>query len=302
MNVDAVSSCQDAPTPAAPPRDYWKRIPFILVHLSIILLFWTGVSPAALTVCFFLYVIRMFAITGGYHRYFSHRSYKTSRVFQFLLAFLGATAAQRGPLWWASHHRHHHRHSDTEEDVHPPKIYGFWWSHVGWVLSTEFLRPRLELMRDFLKFPEILWLDKFHLIAPISLGVATYYFGVFLQLQFPELGTNGMQMLICGFFLSTVLLYHGTFAVNSWGHLIGNKRFVTGDDSRNSFWLALFTLGEGWHNNHHRYPGSEPQGFYWWELDVSHYILRVLSWVGIVWDIRTPPQRIYDEAITRPLA
>jgi stearoyl-CoA desaturase (Delta-9 desaturase) len=296
MNVDAAKSRCDAPESLEPQKDYWKRVPFILVHLSLILLFWTGVSTVSLAVCAFLYVIRMFGITGGYHRYFSHRSYKTSRVFQFILAFIGATSAQRGPIWWASHHRHHHRHSDTELDVHPPKIYGFWWAHVGWVLSTDYLKAKFELMRDFLKYPEIVWLDKFHLIAPISLGIGTYYLGVALESYYPSLETNGLQMLICGFFLSTVLLYHGTFSINSLCHLFGKKRFETGDDSKNSFILAIITLGEGWHNNHHRYPGSERQGFYWWEVDIAHYTLRILAFLGIVWDLRSPPERIYEEA------
>jgi stearoyl-CoA desaturase (delta-9 desaturase) len=301
MSVDAEVCTVDAQSlqAAEQPKDFWKRIPFILVHLSLLFLFYTGVSAVSLAFCAFLYVLRMFAITGGYHRYFSHRSYKTSRLFQFILGFLGATAAQRGPIWWASHHRHHHRHSDTPEDVHPPKIYGFWWAHVGWVLSTDYLKARIDLMRDFLKYPEIVLLDRFHLLAPISLGVGSFFFGKYLETSYPTLGTSGWQMLVCGFFLSTVLVYHGTFAVNSLTHMFGKRRFVTGDDSRNSLLIALFTLGEGWHNNHHRYPGSERQGFYWWEIDISHYFLVILSWFGIVWDLRVPPERIYQEALLK---
>jgi stearoyl-CoA desaturase (delta-9 desaturase) len=241
----------------------------------------------------------MFAITGGYHRYFSHRSYKTSRVFQFLLGVLGASCGQKGPLWWASHHRHHHQHSDTEEDIHSAKVSGIWWSHVGWVLSTQYLEPRLELIKDFLKYPEILWLEKYNLIFPVILAVATFYLGVALETWAPSLGTNGWQMLVWGFFISTTFLYHGTFLVNSVTHLFGKKRFITGDESRNSLLIALVTLGEGWHNNHHRYPGSERQGFYWWEIDFSHYTLKALSFLGLVWDLRVPPQRIYEEAAER---
>jgi stearoyl-CoA desaturase (delta-9 desaturase) len=163
-------------------------------------------------------------------------------------------------------------------------------------MSTEYLRARYDLMRDFMKFPEIVWLDRFHLLAPISLAIAVFALGSFLQISYPNLGVTSWQMLICGFFLSTVLVYHCTFAVNSITHMFGKQRFVTGDDSRNSFLIALFTLGEGWHNNHHRYPGSERQGFYWWEIDISHYVLVILSWFGIVWDLRVPPDRIYREA------
>jgi stearoyl-CoA desaturase (delta-9 desaturase) len=236
----------------------------------------------------------MFAITGGYHRYFSHRSYKTSRWFQFLLAFLGATSAQKGPLWWASHHRHHHRHSDTEEDVHSPGINGVWYAHVGWILSNKYVDTKGELVKDFLKFPELRWLDSYHVVAPVLLAVGVFFFGVWLETL--GFNTSGFQMLVWGFFISTVLLYHGTFVINSFTHLIGKRRFKTGDDSRNNLWLALITLGEGWHNNHHRYPGSERQGMFWWEIDISHYILRILSWCGLVWDIRTHPERIYEEA------
>ncbi len=273
-----------------------KQSVFWGIHLMCLGVIWVGTSWIAVAVCAFLYVLRMFAITGGYHRYFSHRSYKTSRWFQFVLAFLGASSAQKGPIWWASHHRHHHRYSDTEEDIHPPKIYGVYWAHMGWVLSAKYLQPRLELIKDFLKFPEILFIDKNHLIAPVSLGVVVFLFGLVCEIYFPSLGTNGLQMLIWGFFVSTTLLYHGTFCINSATHLIGSKRFITGDDSRNHLLLALITLGEGWHNNHHRYPGSERQGFYWWEIDISHYILKTLSLFGLVWDLRTPPQRIYEEA------
>lgn len=273
-----------------------KQVVFWIIHVGCFAAIWTGVSWVAALVCAFLYFIRMFAITGGYHRYFSHRSYKTSRPFQFLLAFLGASSAQKGPIWWASHHRHHHQYSDTEEDIHPPRIYGLWWAHVGWVLSTQYIDTRKDLIKDLLKFPELRFIERNHLIAPIMLAVGTYFLGTYLGVHYPSLHTSGMQMLVWGFCISTTLLYHGTFTINSLAHLIGKKRFKTGDDSRNSLILALITLGEGWHNNHHRYPGSERQGFYWWEIDISHYILKGLSWLGLVWDLRTPPERIYEEA------
>lgn len=273
-----------------------KQAVFWLVHLMCLGVLWVGFSWPALAVCAALYVVRMFAITGAYHRYFSHRTYKTSRPFQFFLAFLGATAAQKGPIWWASHHRHHHRHSDTPEDPHSPVVYGIYYAHIGWVLSSEFVKTRVELVKDLLQFPELRWLERNHLVAPISLAVLTFFFGVFLNSYYPQLGTSGMQMLIWGFFVSTVLVYHGTFCINSFTHLIGRRRFKTTDDSRNNFILALITLGEGWHNNHHYYPGSERQGFYWWEIDISHYILKILSWFGLVWDLRTPPERVYAAA------
>lgn len=273
-----------------------KQAVFWAIHVGCLAAIWTGVSWVAALTCVFLYFLRMFAITGGYHRYFSHRTYQTSRLFQFILGFLGATSAQKGPIWWASHHRHHHQFSDTEHDVHSPRIDGLWWAHVGWVLSTQFIDTRKELIKDLLKFPELRFLDRNHLIAPISLAVGLYFLGAYLQANHPSLNTSGMQMLVWGFCISTTLVYHGTFFINSLTHLIGSRRFKTTDDSRNNLILALITMGEGWHNNHHRYPGSEKQGFYWWEIDLSHYILKILSWFGIVWDLRTPPPRIYEEA------
>lgn len=277
-----------------------KQGVFWSVHAATLLALWTGVSWAAAIVCFALYFVRMFAITGGYHRYFSHRSYKTSRPFQFCLAVLGCSSAQKGPIWWASHHRHHHRHSDTPEDIHSPIISGIYYAHIGWVLSSQFIKPRLELVKDLLAFPEIRWLEKYNVLPAVLLGVATFFLGVFLEAYYPALNTNGPQMLVWGFFISTVLLYHGTFCINSFTHLIGSRRFKTTDSSRNNLILALITLGEGWHNNHHRYPGSESQGMYWWEIDISHYILKGLEKLGLVWDIRRYPERIYEEAKLAP--
>jgi len=273
-----------------------KQFVFFGIHLACFAVIWVGFSWIAFAVAVALYFVRMFAITGGYHRYFSHRSYKTSRAFQLILGILGATSAQKGPLWWASHHRHHHQYSDKPEDIHSAHMNGIWWSHVGWVLSTRFLEARLELIKDFLKFPEIVLLEKYNLVPPVVLAVLCYCFGVFCSSYFPSLGTSGSQMLVWGFFVSTTFLYHGTFLVNSFTHLVGKKRFKTDDESRNSLVIALITMGEGWHNNHHRYPGSEKQGFYWWEIDMSHYVLTALSWLGIVWDLRVPPERIYSEA------
>lgn len=273
-----------------------KQALFWLIHIGCIGIFWVGFSWTAVVMCLALYVIRMFAITGAFHRYFSHRTYKTTRAFQFVLAYLGAMSAQKGAIWWASHHRHHHQHSDTPEDIHSPRQSGLWWAHVGWVLSTQFIDTRWELVKDLTKFPELKFLDDNHFIAPISLAAMLIALGYALQVWFPGLGVTPTQLFIWGFCVSTTLLYHGTFLINTATHLIGSRRFETGDDSRNSFILALITLGEGWHNNHHRYPGSEKQGFYWWEIDITHYILKVLSWCGLVWDLRVPPERIYEEA------
>ncbi|MDA0312170.1 MAG: acyl-CoA desaturase [Gemmatimonadetes bacterium] len=265
----------------APHEDivYPATIPFLLVHLVCFAAIWTGVSAMAVGVAIALYVLRMWAITAGYHRYFSHRSYKTSRVFQFMLAFLGQTSAQRGVIWWAAIHRHHHLHSDTPEDIHSPRHHGFWYSHCGWIFNKKKSRPDYGTVRDLTRFPELVFLDKFTYMPAIILGVGIWLWG-------------GWPMLIVGFFWSTVLLYHGTFFINSLAHEVGSQRYLTGDDSRNNFLLAVITLGEGWHNNHHHYQSSARQGFRWWEIDISYYVLKVMSWFSVVWDLRAPPEAI----------
>jgi len=269
---------------------------FVGVHLACFLAFYTGVSWAAVGMMVFTYGIRMFGITGVFHRYFSHRTYKTSRWFQFVLGFLGTSSAQQGPLWWAAHHRHHHRHSDTEEDIHSPIQKGFWWSHVGWVMAKKYEKTNIKAIPDFAKFPELRFLNNFHILPPICLALAVYGAGVLLGKYAPSLGTNGFQMLVWGFFISTTLLYHGTFCINSVAHVFGKRRFNTTDHSRNNWLLAIITLGEGWHNNHHRCPYAERQGIYWWEIDMSHYILRGLQAVGLVWDLQTHPKAVLEEA------
>lgn len=276
--------------------NWLSGLPFILLHISCLLIFWAGFSWMALAALLISYTVRMFGITAGFHRYFSHRTFKTSRFFQFCLAFLGTSSAQKGPLWWAAHHRHHHKHSDTEKDVHSPVKRSLWWSHVGWILSDRFKATNTKMVKDLIKYPELKFLNDFHLLPPLALGAAIYGTGALLNYYFPSLGTSGFQLLVYGFIISTVLLYHGTFTVNSLAHVIGKRRFETNDDSRNNWFISLITLGEGWHNNHHRFPSSERQGFYWWEFDFSHYILKILSWVRIVWDLRVPPARVYAKA------
>jgi len=258
-------------------------IPFILCHLFIFGAIWSGVTWQSVVLCVVLYCVRMFAVTAGYHRYFSHRTFKTSRVFQFILGVLAESTAQKGVLWWAAHHRDHHKYSDGEQDIHSPRQKGFWYSHCGWLFDwTE--NTKLDRVKDLTKFPELVWLNKLEKLVPIALGLACWYF-------------FGWSGLFIGFFLSTCLSWHGTFVINSLAHVVGTRRYATEDDSRNNFWLALVTFGEGWHNNHHHYQGSVRQGFYWWEIDITYYVLKALSLVGIVWDLRQPPERVYDPAV-----
>ena len=269
----------------------------IFMHLMLLTIFFVGVSPAALAALAVTYFLRVFALTGGYHRYFSHNSYRTSRAFQFVLAFLGASAAQLGPLWWASHHRHHHNHSDQTTDVHSPRHKGLFYAHLGWLMCGKYAKADQDLIKDLMQFPELRWLDRFHLVAPLTLVVIMYAAGDLLR-RFAGVHTTGWQFVVWGFVVSTVLCYHVTFSINSVTHVFGNKRFKTDDDSRNSLLLALLTMGEGWHNNHHRYPLSARQGFYPWEIDCTYYVLLLLEKIGLVWDLRRPPARVYEEART----
>ena len=273
--------------------DYSVCAQFLFMHLACLLALRTGVSAAAVALCLALYVVRMFAITAGFHRLLSHRTYKTGRAFQFLIAFAGTAAYQKGPLWWSAHHRRHHLHTDTAADLHSPVTRSVWQSHTGWFLSRESQPTDHKLVANLAKYRDLRLLDRYYSLPPVLLAAATFGLGSLLERYAPDLGTSGWQMLVWGFFISTVLLYHGTFTVNSLAHLYGSRRFETQDDSRNNFFVALITLGEGWHNNHHHYPSSERQGFYWWEIDVAHYALRALSWAGVVWDLKAPPERVY---------
>jgi stearoyl-CoA desaturase (Delta-9 desaturase) len=273
----------------------WARItPFLLMHVVCLAAFWTGVSTVAVVVALIAYGVRMFAITGFYHRYFSHRTFKTSRVGQFIFGVIGASAVQRGPVWWAAHHRHHHVHSDQAADLHSPAQHGFWRAHLGWFLTIKGFAPDFRLVKDLMKFPELRWLDRFDIFVPVLLGVGMFSLGVLLERTAPQLGTNGWQMLVWGFFISTVVCSHATYTINSLSHVFGNQRYRTGDTSRNNWLLAILTLGEGWHNNHHHYPNSARQGFYWWEYDITYYILKILSWLGIIWDLKPVPAAVRD--------
>jgi stearoyl-CoA desaturase (delta-9 desaturase) len=271
-------------TTAAAPADhddivYPGTIPFILAHLACFGAIWTGVPVRAVAIAVGLYFVRMFAITAGYHRYFSHRSFRTSRAGQFALALVAQSAAQRGVLWWAAKHRHHHRYSDTELDVHSPRHRGFWYAHLGWIFRPQHRDTDYAVVADLARYPELRWLDRHQYLPAAALAV-----GVWLIAGWPG--------LIVGFFWSTVALYHGSFMINSLAHVHGSQRYVTGDDSRNNFWLALFTMGEGWHNNHHAYQRSTRQGFRWWEVDPTYYVLTVLSWLRIVWELGAPPAEV----------
>jgi stearoyl-CoA desaturase (Delta-9 desaturase) len=258
---------------------YPSAVPFVLVHLACIAALWSGVTWQAIAIGAALYWLRIFAIGAGYHRYFSHRAYSTSRVVQFILAFLSQSTAQKSVLWWAAKHRHHHLHSDTALDVHSPRHTGFIYSHVGWIFARRHDAFDMVKVADLARYPELMLLHKYELSPAIALAVLCFL-------------VAGWSGLVVGFFWSTVLVYHATFCINSLAHVHGRKRYVTGDDSRNNWLLALFTMGEGWHNNHHACQSSVRQGFKWWEIDPTYYLLRALSWIGLVWDLKTPPEQV----------
>ena len=258
---------------------YPSAVPFVLVHLACVAAVWSGVTWQAVVICISLYWLRMFAIGAGYHRYFSHRAFSTSREFQFILAVAAQSTAQKSVLWWSSKHRNHHLHSDTEMDVHSPVRKGFFYSHVGWIFARRHDTTDFSKVAEWTRYPELMWLHRFELAPAVALAV----------LCFLAAGWSG---LVVGFFWSTVLVYHGTFCINSLAHVSGRKRYVTGDNSRNNWLLAIITMGEGWHNNHHAYQSSVRQGFRWWEFDPTYYLLRALSFLGIVWDLKTPPAKL----------
>ncbi len=282
-NEDGMSKLNSATdVEAETDRDdilYPSAVPFVLAHLACLAAIWTGVTWESLGMCVLLYWARIFGIGAGYHRYFSHRAYSTSRVFQFLLAALSQSTAQKSVLWWASKHRHHHLHSDTEHDVHSPRHTGFVYSHLGWIFSRKHDKADLVKVADLSRYPELMWLHRYELVPPIALALICFALG-------------GWPGLVIGFFWSTVLVYHATFCINSLAHVRGRQRYLTADDSRNNWLLAVFTMGEGWHNNHHAYQSSVRQGFRAWEIDPTFYVLKALAWFGIVWDLKTPPASV----------
>ena len=292
---EAVFAPSETPTPsaAATPRprhryDWMAITPFVLCHVAVLGALWSGVTWQAVVVCIALYWIRIFGVTAGYHRYFSHRTYETSRPVQFALAWIAQSTSQKGAIWWASHHRAHHLYSDTERDLHSPRQHGFLHAHVGWLFSGSD-ETNWNRVKDLAKYPELVWLEKYYLVPPIVTGFLVWLF-------------FGWSGLFIGFFLSTVFTWHGTFLINSLAHVWGTRRFETKDDSRNNPFLAFLTLGEGWHNNHHHYMGSARQGFYWWEIDPTYYVLVAMEKVGLVWNLKQPPARVLEEGRRADLA
>lgn len=265
---------------------YFNVLGIVAIHIGTVVAIVRGATWKLVALAAAMYFVRMFAVTAVYHRYFSHRSYRTSRGLQFLLALLGTTATQKGPLWWGATHRIHHRYSDTERDVHSPLRRGLWYAHIGWWLGREHEELDLKRIPDFAGFPELRWLDRYHVVGPLGMIALLFLVG-------------GYDAFLWGYVVSTCALMHGTFTINSLAHVFGSRRYATTDTSRNNFWLALITLGEGWHNNHHHYMNSANQGFFWWEIDVSFYILRGMEKLGLIWDLRTAPAHVLKRNLVK---
>ena len=274
---------------------HWRdNIPFVLFHVAPLGVIWVGWNPFAVLFAVVYYLVRMFSITAFYHRYFSHHAFSTNRFFQFLFAFWGCSAMQNGPLWWAAIHRHHHIYADTPKDLHSPRIQGFLWSHIGWILAAENKRIRVEYVKDWLAFPELICLENIAYAIPLVEAAIILVLGHLVSLHWPGLHTSGPQLLVWGFFISTVACSHATFSINSIDHMFGSQRYDMPNDSRNNIWTAVLTLGEGWHNNHHHYPITAKAGFYWWELDITYYLLVLFSWLGVVRNLQPLPDKIRD--------
>jgi stearoyl-CoA desaturase (Delta-9 desaturase) len=261
-------------------------LPFLAVHLSVLAVVLVGWSVTAVVVATVLYVVRALAITVVYHRGLAHRSFRMPRAVQAVGSLVATAAAQRGPLWWVAHHRTHHRRTDTEGDPHSPVAAGFWWSHLLWLFDERTQATDRAAVPDLASFPELCLLDRWHHVVTAAAVAATFGAGAALHILAPGLGVTGLQLLVWGFCISTVALWHSTFAVNSFAHRFGRRRFATSDGSRNLWWVAVLTLGEGWHNNHHRFPRSARQGLSWRELDPSWWVIRAMASLGLASELR----------------
>jgi len=286
-----VAESDTAEVPRFSPRHIAFIVPLVLLHLACGLVFVVGSSNVATTAFLTTTAVQVFGITTGFHRLLAHRSFRTSRAFQFILAVFGVLAGQNGPLWWVSHHRHHHQYSDQEADAHSPRA-GLFWSHMGWLFSPRCVAMRSDLVGDLGRLPELMLLERYYYVVVLGYACFLYLLGETLERLVPETGTNGWQMVIWGSVVSTVCANHIIWSANSVCHRYGTRRFATKDDSRNNVVISLLTLGDGWHHNHHYYPYSARHGLRWWEIDINYAILRLLACLGIVWELKLPPKRL----------
>lgn len=254
------------------PTISWPTAVFLIIfHLASVAALWFWSWPAIITAAILLWVGGSLGIGMGYHRLITHRGYKVPKIVEYFLVFCGTLALEGGPIQWATTHRIHHAHTDKEGDPHTPRD-GRWWSHIGWILTPPpQVRDPALLQRyapDLINQRFYRWLSNFYWIPLAMLAVGLLAFG-------------GWRVMLWGVFLRVTVGLHSTWLVNSATHLWGKRRFVTRDDSRNNWWVALLTFGEGWHNNHHAHPTSARHGLAWYEIDVNWWGIRVMKAFGL---------------------
>jgi stearoyl-CoA desaturase (delta-9 desaturase) len=253
---------------------------YVLLHLGCLGAFFVPFDRDALWIFCGAYFIRGFGVSVVYHRYFAHRTFDLSRGMQFLFGLYGTTTVLGGPLWWAATHRDHHRHADTPRDIHSPRYQGFVYSHCGWFLAHANRDVDLSMVRDLARFPEIVFLERWG--AAFKLLYIALAYGLF-----------GVVGLIWGFFVPTVVAIQMVHWIQSVSHSIGGyRRYPTRDDSRNHWLFGVLSFGEGYHHNHHTFPGSARMGLRWWEIDLGYYVLLGLAAVGVVHDLRVPVRSV----------
>jgi stearoyl-CoA desaturase (delta-9 desaturase) len=266
--------------------NFFQIAVFWSVQVSALLVFFVPFHPALVGLWATSHFVRAVGLTLLFHRYLAHRAFKLNRVARFVWAFIGTAAMQKGPLWWAGHHVNHHKFADRDGDPHSPMVSGFYYAHIGWFLNDT-RHDRVEVtnpvMRDFSPVPELALLERCFWAPPAILAAVMYLLG-------------GMPWFVWGFCLPTMTLAHSTFAINTVNHMFGSRRFETVDESRNNPVTAFFAVGEGWHNNHHRFQRAARNGFYWWEFDITWYTIKAMEAVGLAWDLQAVPARIYEEA------
>ena len=227
----------------------------------------------------------------GYHRYFTHRSFTTYKPIEYLLAICGCMAGEAGPISWVAAHRYHHTYSDMEDDPHSP-LRGFFWAHMGWLFAREKFLSEFESYKryapDMARDRFLVWLDRFHLVPTALLAWGLYAMG-------------GWTFVVWGIFVRSVMVYHSTWLVNSASHVWGYRTYQTTDKSRNNWWVALLTFGEGWHNNHHAFQRSARHGFRWWEIDPTFMMVKLLWMFGLASDIHLPVRHDH-RGVTIPVA
>ncbi len=272
----------------------------LLVHAGLLFAFKVGISWVAFATFMVTYYVKLFAVSGVFHRYYTHRSYEMGRGFCFLWSFIGCTAGQRGPLSWTTVHSKHHQHSDKKGDPHSPVQRGLFYAHLGWLLAKEPLPTSDALVRKYKDRPEILWLDRHYNVPFIALFALLYALGAWLESSFPALGTSPGQMMLWGGLASSILLLHSTCSLNSFAHVFGIRVRETPDNSRNLWWLYPFLVGENYHNNHHKFPRSANFGVDKRQYDLLFFVLLVFQKLGLVKNVRDASRTLREKDLLAP--